>query len=64
MLTGLHIKDYAIVESLDLDIQAGMTVITARSPAVPFPAIHVGGRLRPLQGRTLVIPDHPEQGCR
>lgn len=33
MLTGIHIKDFAIVESLDLDCHPGMTVITGETGA-------------------------------
>ena len=34
MLKQIVIRDYAIVESLDLDLEAGMTAITGESRAV------------------------------
>lgn len=33
MLTSIHIKDFAIIEQLDLDLKSGMTVITGETGA-------------------------------
>ena len=33
MLSSIHIKDFAIIDQLDLDLQAGMTVVTGETGA-------------------------------